>query len=191
MKIIFVASDGQHIYLHPVNVEMLVHTYGSLEYSPRTLTGKIVEKEGGSMTEDIRKRYRYLQHLPVTCQFEVAEIHLKPPVISKETFDQFKDKLDTRRKRRQLKAKDEKRREKRIAEEENKKFLGKYPTPNIHIESHQHFPEFIPEASSSYKQRTESESTTLSLSPTTSACDTQSLNESGPSFAEVSDSDEP
>lgn len=86
----FIASDGQHIYLHAVNVRMLEHTYGSLEKSPRTLVGKIVEKEGGSMTEELRKRLRYLQHLPVTCQFEVAEIQLKPPTITRETLDHFK-----------------------------------------------------------------------------------------------------
>lgn len=70
--------------------------------------------------------------------------------------------MDTRRKRRQRKVRDEKRREKRIAEEENKKIMGKYPSPNIHIESHQHFPEFTPEN----HQRTESESSERSLSPT-------------------------
>lgn len=54
--------------------------------------GKIVEKEGGSMTEELRKRLRYLQHLPVTCQFEVAEIQLKHPVVSKETLNEFSGK---------------------------------------------------------------------------------------------------
>lgn len=91
-KNLFLASDGQHIYLHTVNVKMLEHTYGSLENCPRTLVGKIVEKEGGSMTEELRKRFRYLQHLPVTCQFEVAEIHLTPPIVSQETLDEFKGK---------------------------------------------------------------------------------------------------
>ena len=68
---------------------MLEHTYGSLEHSPETITGKILEKEGGSMTEELRKRLRYLQHLPVTCQFEVAEIQLKQPIVSKETLQHF------------------------------------------------------------------------------------------------------
>lgn len=81
------AADGQHIYLHAINARMLEHTYGSLEFGPKILTGKILEKEGGSMTEDIRKRLRYLQHLPLTCQFEVAEIQLKQPIVSKETID--------------------------------------------------------------------------------------------------------
>lgn len=68
---------------------MLEHTYGALQYCPKILTGKILEKEGGSMTEDLRRRLRYLQHLPLTCQFEVAEIYLKPPVVSKDTLDYF------------------------------------------------------------------------------------------------------
>lgn len=69
---------------------MLERTYGSLENSPKTVVGKIIEKEGGSMTEDLRKRLRYLQHLPVTCQFEVAEIQLKEPVVTKQTLEEFK-----------------------------------------------------------------------------------------------------
>jgi hypothetical protein len=68
---------------------MLEHCYGSLEHCPPTLTGRIIEKESGSMTEELRHRLRYLQHLPITCQFEVAEIQLKPPIISKETLDYF------------------------------------------------------------------------------------------------------
>lgn len=68
---------------------MLEHTYGSLEFCPKEITGRIIEKETGSMTEDLRKRLRYLQHLPVTCQFEVAEIYLKPPIITKETIEHF------------------------------------------------------------------------------------------------------
>lgn len=104
------------------------------------------------------------------------------------------EKLDTRRKRRQQKARDEKRREKRIAEEENKKYLGRFPTPNIHIESHQDFPQFkqsTPEgatASTSYQhqQRTDSESTPRSLSPVSSSSNVGSLNDNGGmSFAKV------
>lgn len=93
-KIIYLilASDGQHIYLHAVNIRMLEHTYGALEFCPTVINGRIIEKEGGSMTEDLRRRLRCLQHLPLTCQFEVAEIQLRPPVICKETLDVFQGK---------------------------------------------------------------------------------------------------
>lgn len=92
-ELISLASDGQHIYLHAINARMLEHTYGSLEHSPTILSGRILEKEGGSMTEELRRRLRYLQHLPVTCQFEVAEIQLKPSIVSKETLEHFNGKF--------------------------------------------------------------------------------------------------
>lgn len=133
------ASDGQHIYMHAINARMLEHCYGSLENAPRTLMGKILEKEGGSMTEELRNRFKYLQHLPITCQFEMAEIELLPPLVYKSTMDYFRDQLEMRRRRRAKKAKEEKRREKRIAIEEDIK-MGHYPAVNIPLESIDQFP---------------------------------------------------
>ncbi|CAG9864990.1 unnamed protein product [Phyllotreta striolata] len=171
------ASDGQHIYLHSINARMLEHTYGSLEFGPKTLSGKILEKEGGSMTEELRKKLRYLQHLPVTCQFEIAEIQLKSPDVNKETIEYFQEQLEIRKKRRQKRSKEEKRREKRIEVEESRK-MGKYVYPNLHLESNDQFPEFGYEP----RLRTESESTVpseLSGSPDIPS------SVSGPSFAKM------
>ncbi|NXM77501.1 RNF10 protein, partial [Serilophus lunatus] len=83
------AEDGQCMYLHPVNVRCLVREYGSLEKSPEKITAAVVEITGYSMTEDIRQRHRYLCHLPLTCEFSICELALKPPVISKETLELF------------------------------------------------------------------------------------------------------
>lgn len=41
------------------------------------------------MTEDLRMRLRYLRHLPVTCNFDVVEVTLRFPVISKATIAMF------------------------------------------------------------------------------------------------------
>ena len=38
------ASNGAHIYLHALNVQMLVHEYGALENCPHILKAKVVEK---------------------------------------------------------------------------------------------------------------------------------------------------
>ncbi|KAB0795305.1 hypothetical protein PPYR_12144 [Photinus pyralis] len=134
------ATDGQHIYMHNINVRMLEHTYGSLEFCPQTITGRILEKETGSVPEDIRKRHRY-RHLPATCQYEFAEIQLKAPIINVETLIAFRDEIDARYKRRQRRQREERKREKLITEEENKK-MGKFIEANIHLESHQDFPDF-------------------------------------------------
>ncbi|ETE64333.1 RING finger protein 10, partial [Ophiophagus hannah] len=142
------AEDGQCLYLHPVNVRCLVHEYGSLEKSPERITATVVEISGHSMTEggvagrrigvrfsslnhnsrlqDVRQRHRYLCHLPLTCEFSICELALKPPVISKETLQMFSDDIEKRKRLRQKKARDERRRERRIEMEENKK-QGKCP----------------------------------------------------------------
>lgn len=86
----FSASDGQHVYMHAVNAQMLEMAYGSLRNGPRVLTGRIVEKEAGSMTAELRRRLRYLQHLPVTAQFEVVEVELLPPIITEDTLHAFR-----------------------------------------------------------------------------------------------------
>lgn len=67
------SSDGQAIFLHALNVQMLVHQYGSFENCPRVIRGRILEKDSSSMTEDLRDKLRYLKHLPVTCNYEVKE----------------------------------------------------------------------------------------------------------------------
>ncbi|NXN93563.1 RNF10 protein, partial [Rhinopomastus cyanomelas] len=89
------AEDGQCMYLHPVNVRCLVREYGSLEKSPEKITAAVVETTGYSMTEDIRQRHRYLCHLPLTCEFSICELALKPPIISKETLELFSGKIVT------------------------------------------------------------------------------------------------
>uniref|UniRef100_A0A8C6WWP9 E3 ubiquitin-protein ligase RNF10 n=1 Tax=Neogobius melanostomus TaxID=47308 RepID=A0A8C6WWP9_9GOBI len=135
------ADDCQQMFLHPVNVRCLLREYGSLEASPDTITAKVVEIVGHTVTEDIRRRHRYLAHLPLTCEFSICELALQPPIISKETLDTFADDLEKRKRLRQKKARDEKRREKRIEMEENKK-QGNYPEVHIGLENLHHFPAF-------------------------------------------------
>merc|ERR1712156_1090336 len=134
------SSDGQPIFLHALNVQMLVHEYGSLENCPKTIKGKIIEKDNTSMSESLRNRLRYLRHLPLTSIFEVCEIQLKSPFISKETLSEFSTQLEMRRRHRNKRAREERRREKWIMVEENKK-MGKYPDMKCRIESAFHFPQ--------------------------------------------------
>uniref|UniRef100_A0A8D0HIA3 E3 ubiquitin-protein ligase RNF10 n=1 Tax=Sphenodon punctatus TaxID=8508 RepID=A0A8D0HIA3_SPHPU len=127
------AEDGQYMYLHPVNVRCLTREYGSLEKSPEKITADVVEISGYSMTEDVRQRHRYLCHLPLTCEFRICELALKPPIISKQTLEMFSDDIEKRKRLRQKKARDERRRERRIEMEENQK-QGKYPEVHIALE---------------------------------------------------------
>lgn len=171
------ACDGQHIYIHSFNVKMLKHTYGSLEYAPTTITAKILSKESDYMSEEYRKCFKYLAHLPVTCPFETMEIELNDSVVTQETLDFFHAELDDRRKRRLKKAKEEKIRERRITEEENLKIYKRYPEAHIPLESTEQFPSFgSPPDASSYDLYANMEQNEQSSS---------SQDYSGPSFAKM------
>ncbi|TRY69969.1 hypothetical protein TCAL_02333 [Tigriopus californicus] len=135
------SADGQPIYLHALNVQMLVHQFGSFENCPSVIKGKIVEKDSTAMSEDLRNRLRYLRHLPITSMFEVCELQLSIPAhFSPETLALFKEQIESRRRKRARRARDEKRREKKIQLEEDK-LLGKFPGAKLRIESEFHFPE--------------------------------------------------
>ncbi|XP_045152677.1 RING finger protein 10 [Echinops telfairi] len=142
------AEDGQHMFLHPVNVRCLVREYGSLEQSPEKISATVVEIDGHSMSEDVRQRHRYLSHLPLTCEFSICELALQPPVVSEETLEMFSDDIEKRKRQRQKKAREERRRERRIEMEENKR-QGKYPEVHIPLENLQQFPAFNSYSSSS------------------------------------------
>ncbi|XP_055935748.1 RING finger protein 10-like [Argiope bruennichi] len=132
------AEDGQHIYLHNVNVRMLLKEYGSLEFAPPVLTAKLVEVESVTMTEVLRKRLRYLQHLPLTCEFQVVELDFSH-LVSELTVQQFEGEIRKRKLNRAKKMRSERRREKMIEEEENRK-LGKYPKATYNLNSVDQFP---------------------------------------------------
>ena len=46
-------------------------------------------QETVAMTEELRMRLRYLRHLPVTCNFDVVEVTLRTPHVSKATITLF------------------------------------------------------------------------------------------------------
>jgi len=116
------ADDGQHIYLNPLNAKCLLKEYGSWENCPQKLKAKIIQMDYFTMNEEIRHRWRYLAHLPISCEFTVVELDLKPPIISQETRDIFADQLANRQRMRQKKLHEEKRFNNFIKERERKQF---------------------------------------------------------------------
>ncbi|KAH9525668.1 RING finger protein 10 [Bulinus truncatus] len=136
------ASTGQHIYLNSLNAQCLIREYGSLEKGPEAIKATIVAIERIFMTEDIRKRLRYLNHIPLTCEFHVVELKLLPPVLSKETLRHFHPEFEKRRRARQKKQKDERQRA-RQQEVEHKKSFGIYPEVQIPLDNLTQFPSHL------------------------------------------------
>ncbi|XP_050408467.2 RING finger protein 10 [Patella vulgata] len=138
----FQAKDGQQIYIHNINSRCLTHEYGSLELSPKEITGNIIDIRSLSMTEELRARTKYLNHLPLASEFLLVELALRPPILSRQTLDLFQGEIDQKRRFRQRKANTERQREKKIVLEENKK-LGIFPGLNISLESEYQFPSYM------------------------------------------------
>ena len=129
------AEDGQHVYLHPLNVRMLKHEYGDLKSCPSTITAKIIELHGDSVNENVRKRYFHLKHLPLSCEFKIAEVQLDSKVISKETLNEFSTEINNRMKDRKRKEKEQNNRDRKIEIENKKKIYGIFPTPNFKLDN--------------------------------------------------------
>ena len=53
---VFKEVNGQRIFMHALNINMLVHEYGTLEACPPTITAKILEMDSSTMSENLRQR---------------------------------------------------------------------------------------------------------------------------------------
>ncbi|KAI9316630.1 hypothetical protein BX666DRAFT_179134 [Dichotomocladium elegans] len=132
----FQASDGQHVYLHPLDSRVLKHEYGDYRSLPRQLHVKVECVEETSMTEDLRKRFKYLSHLPLACDVTFVQVNLRDHV-SEKTYKEFESDLKSRIKRRQEKEKREERlrkaaearqkKQNRRQEEENRQIMSNDP----------------------------------------------------------------
>ncbi|XP_055862144.1 RING finger protein 10-like [Biomphalaria glabrata] len=155
------ASTGQQIYLNSLNAQCLIKEYGSLENGPEVIKATIVAIERIFMTEDIRKRLRYLSHIPLTCEFHVVELKLMPPILSKETLRHFHPEFEKRRRARQKKQKEDKMRAKQ-QDVEHKKTFGIYPEVEIPLDNLTQFPSHL---TASVTSNTSSDGTEENLTP--------------------------
>ncbi|RWS07275.1 RING finger protein 10-like isoform X2 [Dinothrombium tinctorium] len=134
------SNDGQHIYLNSLNVRMLCHEYGALDKCPPEIKAKIIEMEWATMNDERRKRHRYMQHLPLTCEFRIVELDFSPPILSENTLQLFRGEINRRERERRKRAREENRRDRNIKAEQQKKIHGIYPLPRFQLNSMHHFP---------------------------------------------------
>ncbi|XP_077535441.1 E3 ubiquitin-protein ligase RNF10 [Haemaphysalis longicornis] len=141
----FQAADGQAVFLHALNARMLVRDYGALELAPATITARIVEIEGASIDNELRRRLRYLRHLPLTCEIQVVELQLEPPVVTQATLEHFAPDVEKRRRQRSRRARNEKRQDRLRAQEEMRR-RGYGGGARYQLDSVRHFPSCEPGA---------------------------------------------
>lgn len=72
------AADGQHLYLHPLCIKMLKDQFVSYAQFPASLHLQILEIDWLPVTEEVRRRFKPLGHLPLGTQIGLCEVDLGP-----------------------------------------------------------------------------------------------------------------
>lgn len=85
------AVDGQHVYLHPLDIRILKHEFGDYEQFPHSLQVQVTSVQESTLTEDLRKKCKYLGHLPLACDVTFLEVNVKD-IVSPETMAVFQRK---------------------------------------------------------------------------------------------------
>ncbi|XP_063702068.1 E3 ubiquitin-protein ligase RNF10 [Culicoides brevitarsis] len=144
-KYFYQLRDGQNLFLHPINVKMLETLFGNIKDCPSHISGTVVQKEYKTIDEGAWKRYKYLQHLPLSSNIEICEIQFTEPVVPEEVLDIFRDDIKHREARRKKKEHQENVRFRKI-NELNEKMMGfkfEETKADINIESMEQFPDAI------------------------------------------------
>ena len=100
------ASSGQAIFLDGLDIKILKAHFGTYENFPSTLTLAIEGREEGSMNEDLRRRCRYLSHLPTGSDIVFIESDLTS-IVSAKVLESFSTALKLRRNKRRDKGRRE------------------------------------------------------------------------------------
>lgn len=89
----------QHFYLSPLDIRILKTAFGSYHAFPSSILPRVERVSSGHVVDDdLRKRVKYLGHLPYGCEVGFLECDWQD-VVSASVLDEFRPMLERRRKR--------------------------------------------------------------------------------------------
>jgi hypothetical protein len=124
------STDGQHLFLHPTNVKWLVLEFGSHSKFPFQLEAKILDMEDMTQTEQTRKRYKYLGHLPISADFKFVLVDLDHVLMTPANKAGFKEDVKTRA---------DQLREKRLEQDRRLRATARKPVDPYRVAMEHHF----------------------------------------------------
>ncbi|KAJ1966036.1 hypothetical protein GGI12_000354 [Dipsacomyces acuminosporus] len=101
---IYQADDGQHIYMHPLHMRVLSHEYGGYASLPDQLEIKLRHLVESTITDEVRHRFRFIDHLSLRCDVVFVEPELKG-LVSSKSLQHFQSQLSHREKQHAARAK--------------------------------------------------------------------------------------
>jgi len=114
------AATGSNIYLHPLDIKILLSHYKSYALFPDTLTIRPEGCDEGTINEELRKRCKYLSHLPLGTDVVFVEADLEE-TLGHAAVGPFEQALKQRRNRRREKVRKEDRAKSRWEAKEREK----------------------------------------------------------------------
>lgn len=89
----------QHFYLSPLDIRILKTAFGSYSHFPSSILPRVERVSSGHVVDDdLRKRVKYLGHLPYGCEVGFLECDWQD-VVSAAVLEEFRPMLERRRKR--------------------------------------------------------------------------------------------
>ncbi|SPO37445.1 uncharacterized protein PSFLO_02919 [Pseudozyma flocculosa] len=121
----FQAASGQNIFLHPLDIKIVLSHFGSYAALPRDLSVKVQGADEGSMNDELRRRCRYLSHIPMATDVVFVEIDWENmDLVSKATLRPYEQALRQRRTKRRDKQRREDRAKTKAEEAESGSRFG-------------------------------------------------------------------
>ncbi len=139
-----------HYYLSPLDIRILKAAFGDYSCFPTTILPRVERVSTGHIIDDeLRRRAKYLAHLPHGCEVGFLECNWTD-VVSPEVLEGFAVEIERRRKRnREKEFREEKERMRAEKEEDDKRWAAarrRRPTPSHDVISESDF-QPLPDAS--------------------------------------------
>lgn len=145
------AASGLPVFLHPLDIKILLAHFGSYSAFPDVVTVRVDCCEETTVNEELRKRCKYLAHLPEGADVVFVEADLEG-VVGQDGLKNFERAITLRRGRRELKERKddrarvraEEQRKERLVQEWNqvtRHSVDAYIAPPASIDNLRDFPE--------------------------------------------------
>ncbi|KAF5323487.1 hypothetical protein D9611_005524 [Ephemerocybe angulata] len=144
------AASGLPIYLHPLDIRILVSHFSDYASFPDSIDVRVEATSESTVNDDLRKRYKYLSHLPEGADVIFVETDLES-VVGAEGLKSFEGPLKMRATKRKEKVKKDDKAKARAEEREKEKeraALARFTHSPVHPRSDLAPQEFVSLASS-------------------------------------------
>jgi len=132
------AASGLPIFLHPLDIKILLSYFKSYPAFPDDIAVRVEARSEGTVNDDLRKRWKYLAHLPEGADVVFIEADLEG-VVGTEGLAGFEGALKQRRARRKEKGKKDDKAKAKAEEREKERLAQTFDqdafTSSVRLES--------------------------------------------------------